>query len=475
MRKIIIVSLGHGDENQLTRAAVHALTSAPTVILRTERHGAAAWLRHEGIAFTTLDDLYPASISFSELNEKVADRLLSYNGPEPLCYAVADLTEDRTVAALLGRNAADITLIPGVTASAHFSAASATITPDGFLTFPAAVVLQTAPNPRIPCLVTELNSRVMTGDVKLALLVLYPPNTVVLFLHHGKTTHIPLSALDRQSAYDHTSCVFLPPLSMKDRNRHDFYDLVDLMNTLRGDNGCPWDLAQTHESLRQYMIEEAYETVSAIDQKEDDRICDELGDVLLQVVFHATIGRQHGCFDINDVTSAIVNKMISRHRHIFGGDSCTTPGEVIENWEKIKKEEKGIIAYSGLMEDIPEALPALMYASKVQQKAKQVGFDFSNARDALQKTLEEAGELDEALAYNADAAEELGDLLFSCVNVARILKIQPELCLREATRKFIKRFTHMEKRISAEGKTMEDLTLEEMDVYWQCVKTVQDT
>ena len=257
---------------------------------------------------------------------------------------------------------------------------------------------------------------------------------------------------------------------MNTRKRFCFMDLVRIMEILRAPGGCPWDQEQTHESLRRYLIEEAYEAVTAIDENDPDHLADELGDVLLQIVFHASVGQSHGTFAISDVTSNICRKMIYRHAHVFGDADCRTPGEVTENWEKLKKAEKGLTTQTSIMQDVSKGLPALMRASKVQKKAADVGFDWNTALEALPKVHEEAEEVRAELESGRDPAEELGDLLFSCVNVARLCKLEPELLLKFATEKFIRRFENMENMIKSDGKALEGLTLREMDVYWNQVK-----
>lgn len=464
MQKITVVPLGQTDESQLTLGALDALKAAKTVILRTERHGAVPYLKSQGIAFTSLDSFYEESFDFDELNAKITDFLLTQGN---FVYAVQDSAGDATVQALLERGSAQITILPGVGAGADFFAAAGMAAPAILKALPAIELKSSLLNPRNPLLVTELNSAVLASEAKLCLLTLYNPEMQVFLKTDSNIITLPLVELDRQARYDHRSVVFLPAASMLTRSRQDFNDLIDVMNILRGENGCPWDKEQTHESLRQYLIEEAYEAVAAIEQGDMEHVYDELGDVLLQVVFHSLIAKSRGEFDINDVTSAIVNKMISRHRHIFGTDECATADAVVDNWEKIKKEEKGIQSYTGLMQDIPPSLPALMRASKVQNKAKQVGFDFDSASEALKKVFEEAKELSENLEKGEDPNEEMGDLLFSCVNVARKLKIQPEICLQTAIEKFISRFSRMEKEILLAEKSLEGLTLSEMDVYWE--------
>ena len=279
---------------------------------------------------------------------------------------------------------------------------------------------------------------------------------------------MPLSDIDRQPKYDHTCAVLLPSVGLTERKRFDFYDLVRVMDILRGEDGCPWDKEQTHESLKKYLVEEAYETAAAVSEEDWDHVADELGDVLLQVVFQANIGRQYGTFELADITSHICRKMIDRHRHIFGSDHCETADDVLANWEKIKKEERGYKTQTDVLKGVSPGLPPLMRAAKVQKKARDVGFDWNDPRDALKKVHEEAEEVLSELDKNGGNLEmELGDLFFACVNAARLSGVDPESALQKATEKFISRFSSMENEILREGKRFQDLTLSEMDVYWK--------
>ncbi|MCL1795533.1 MAG: nucleoside triphosphate pyrophosphohydrolase [Clostridia bacterium] len=286
---------------------------------------------------------------------------------------------------------------------------------------------------------------------------------------------IPLSELDRQVAYGHRTSVYVPPAGLMDRSRFTFADLVAIMARLRrpGD-GCPWDMKQTHETLRQYIIEEAYEAVDAIHSGDALRIADELGDVLLQVAFHAQIAREHASFTIDDVTTAVCAKMIARHAHIWGDVRCETPEEVLASWESIKKAEKGLKQTVDMMRDIPMDLPQLMRAYKVQNKARQTGFDWDSPLDALDKVMEEAAEVREAIASGAGVEMELGDLLFAATNVARLAGLQPEVALGRSTDKFITRFHRMEQAVLTDGKELSELSLPEMDVYWDAVKMQEE-
>ncbi|NLV47848.1 MAG: nucleoside triphosphate pyrophosphohydrolase [Clostridiaceae bacterium] len=246
------------------------------------------------------------------------------------------------------------------------------------------------------------------------------------------------------------------------------------MSFLRSEQGCPWDREQTHQSLRENMIEEAYETVDAIDSGSPERLCDELGDVLMQVVFHAQMASEQNRFNFSDVVAAICRKLITRHTHLFGSDQASTAEAVIDNWEKNKKREKGHKNQTQVLQDVPKTLPALQRSYKIQQKAAHVGFDWSDVSGPKQKILEELKEIEAAIQQtdkrpNDSLESEVGDLLFSVVNYARHLRIQPELALNRSTEKFISRFAAMEKMTSAKGG-LENMTLDQMDALWNAVK-----
>lgn len=249
-------------------------------------------------------------------------------------------------------------------------------------------------------------------------------------------------------------------------------DLRKIMKTLRGENGCPWDKAQTHDSIKKSMIEESYEVIEALDNKDDKMFANELGDLLLQVIFHSQIADERGAFSFDDVVNEICEKLISRHTHIFGNDVSSNDEEALKIWEKNKKLEKNLTSYTAAMNDVPKNFPALMRAEKVQKKAKSAGFDFPDFNSCKNKVKEE---LDEVVsAYESgnqkNIDEELGDLLFSVVNLARFIKSDSELSLFYATEKFIKRFEKMENTAKNDGFELDNLTLEELDKYWNKIK-----
>lgn len=245
-------------------------------------------------------------------------------------------------------------------------------------------------------------------------------------------------------------------------------DLLEILKVLRSENGCPWDKAQTHDSIKKNMIEETYEAIDALENGDDSAFANELGDVLLQVAFHATLAKERGAFDFDDILNEICTKLIARHTHVFGADKAASAEDALSTWEKNKKKEKNLKSDSELLKDVPHGLPALMRAQKVQKKAAACGFDFPNIEDMLKKIGEEAFELAEAKDENK--AEEYGDLLFSVVNMARFLKLDAETALAASTNKFIKRFEKVEKEASETGRSINEMTADELDILWQKAK-----
>lgn len=249
-------------------------------------------------------------------------------------------------------------------------------------------------------------------------------------------------------------------------------DLVRIMSILRSEDGCPWDKEQTHDSIRNNFLEEVYEVVDAIDNDDNDGLKEELGDVLLQVVFHTQMEVEKGGFNLSDVADGICKKLILRHPHIFGDVKADTSEKVLDNWDKIKMEEKGQQSYTDTLKSVPAAFPALMRAAKVQKRAGKANFDWEDVYEPLFKVGEELAELEEAIENGCpmSISEELGDLLFAVVNVSRFLKLDAEETLNRATDKFISRFEALEKLANERNIDMKESTLEELDALWDEVK-----
>ena len=256
------------------------------------------------------------------------------------------------------------------------------------------------------------------------------------------------------------------------KEQYGIEDLLRIMKILRGENGCPWDREQTHESIRMNLLEEAYEAADAIDAQDPGALCEELGDVLLQVVFHCEMERGRGTFDFDKVADGICKKLILRHPHIFADVTADTADEVLKNWDSIKKKEKGQDTFTDTMKSVPRAFPALMRAQKVQKRAARAGFDWPDAAGAMDKLAEERGEVLMAAesGNQAQLAEEVGDLLFSAVNAARLYGVDAEEALAAATDKFIARFEQVERLAGERGVDMPGAPLSELDKLWDEAK-----
>ena len=247
-------------------------------------------------------------------------------------------------------------------------------------------------------------------------------------------------------------------------------DLKRIVAILRAPGGCQWDGEQTHQSIRRNFLEEAYEVAEAIDEGSVEHLQEELGDVLLQVVFHASIEEDAGHFDLNDVADGISRKLIYRHPHVFGDVSVSSTDEILTNWEELKKAEKGQASQADAVDAVARSLPALWRAEKVQKKAAKVGFDWPDVNGALSKMGEELDEVRAAINGSGDVAEELGDLLFAVVNAARFLSVDPEMALHAASDKFAARFRKVEEAVTESGRAMENVPLDELEAIWNQVK-----
>ena len=254
------------------------------------------------------------------------------------------------------------------------------------------------------------------------------------------------------------------------KERYGMKDLENIVSILRAPGGCPWDMEQTHASLRRGLIEESCEVIEAINEESPGHLKEELGDVLLQVVFHADIEKDAGRFDLEAVADGICKKLIFRHPHVFGDVTVSGTDEVLSNWEDLKREEKSQQTYTDTLNAVAKSLPALWRAEKVQKKAKKAGFDWPDAQGAVDKLSEELSELREAIAQGTNVEEELGDLLFAAVKVSRFVHADPEETLNAATEKFISRFAKVEELAKAQGQDMAQMSLTELDKLWEAVK-----
>jgi tetrapyrrole methylase family protein/MazG family protein len=478
---IKIVGLGPGAREAVTLGAYEELKGAGKIFLRTEIHPTVKYLREWGIRFETYDEKYESLDSFDDIYENIAlDLIKKHEEFKDIVYAVPGHPQvaEKTVSLLLGlcdEREIEYRILPAVS---FIDALIDTlkIDPVGGLKIVDAFDLDSQlMDRRCGTVITQVYDKYIASEVKLKLMEYYRDDCDVYFVRaagiEGQESirRIKLFELDRQADIDYLTSVYIP---RDTESVKDFADLLDIMDTLRGEGGCPWDREQTHESLRRYLVEESYEVIEAIDEGDYAMLSEELGDVLFQVVFHARIGKENEAFNMNDVINTICLKMINRHPHVFSKAVADTSDEVLVNWDKIKRKEQGLKSHTDELKHVAKSLPSLIRAEKVQKKAAKVGFDWESVDGALDKVLEEYHEIKEARKSEEKekVSEEIGDLLFAAVNVARFLDIDPEYALHYTIEKFISRFKYIEDQAGLKGLVLSEMTLEEMDRLWNEAK-----
>jgi tetrapyrrole methylase family protein / MazG family protein len=499
---IYLVGLGPGSAEALPPRAFSLLTAGFPVLLRTERHPV---LQSEPLAsalqgrdVTPLDDEYETGVSFSDTYDAIVARVLrAQRAQGTIVYAVPGhpLVGETTVARLLGetKRLGIPTQVVGAPSfvDACLEAIGEAVTGDlhvvdALLLDPAAPAPPAALRVGGPVLLYQVHSRAAASNAKLALIRAgYPDEFPITVVHGGgipgleQKATLPLYELDRSvhsALIDHLTTVWVPELPVEQR-RADFDTVLQVIARLRDPkDGCPWDLKQTHTSLRRYAIEEAYEVAEAIDQDDPEALCEELGDLLLQVVLHAQIARESGDFDALDICGVLCEKMIRRHPHVFGEASASDSEAVLVQWNAIKAQEKGRTAgQSSVLEGIPTSLPALSQALETSKRVVKVGFEWPDVAQVFDKVEEELAELRvELVAGRSEGvAEELGDVLFTLVNVGRKLGVDAEEALRAQVSRFSGRWRFIEEAAHTQGRTVSDLTLAEQAALWQAAKRAQ--
>ncbi len=481
---ITIVGLGPGAAEHLSLDALQRLAGAPAVRLRTGVHPAVAELDRRGIAYETFDYCYEQGADFETVYRSIADACLTLAQQQDLVYAVpgSPLVAEETVRLLRKlAPAAGIGLeICPAMSFLDVLYTKAGIDPVEGLVIADALRPETYSGQRLPLIITQVYSRQVASDVKLTLMDVFPDDwPVKLLLRLGlpdeAVRELPLYELDRQADIDHLSTLYVPPLAVE-RTVFDLKPLEDVLATLRAPGGCPWDILQTHSSLRRYLLEEVYEVLEAIDDEDAEGLCEELGDVLLQIVFHARVAEECRAFTMQDVIDTVVDKMIRRHPHVFGEIQVEDAAEVVVNWEAIKGQEKAG-SRKRVLDGISQGLPSLLRANKLQAKAAKVGFDWADIAPVWQKVEEELEELRQAVAAGDRIGQEQegGDVLFALVNLLRWLGVEPETALNGTNNRFCRRFRYVEECVLASGKKWEDFSLAQLDAFWDEAKQAERT
>ena len=478
--KIVIVGLGPGDPGALTRQAWDVLSAASEVYLRTARHPTVESLP-VGPAYHSFDAHYEAATDFVALYEQIAQEVAALGRrAEGVIYAVPGhpLVGEATVTRLLALArdagiAVDIvggmSFVEPVLAALHLDGLSGLQVLDAV---EVAAMHHPPINPDAPALLAQLYDRTVASDVKLVLMNQYPDDHPVALVHAAgmpdeRVEHVPLHEIDRSPYLAHLTTLYVGPLPQASS----FEAFQETIAHLRAPDGCPWDRKQTHQTLRRNLLEETYEVLDALDAGDADAMCEEFGDLLLQVVLHSQIAVDEAEFKMADVIAGINEKIIRRHPHVWGDVRTDDAEQVIVNWEQLKKQERRVKGNerASLLDGVPKTLPALDQSFRYQERAARVGFDWPDIEPVRAKVMEE---LDEVVAAQTPAsiAAELGDLLFAIVNWARWLGVDPESALRETNARFYRRFRHIEATAAAQGRELSEVTLEEMDAIWEEAK-----
>lgn len=474
MPTITIVGLGPGDPDLLTHAAYQVLKDAPHVVLRTSRHPTVDLLTEWDKSMSSYDGWYDRFESFDQLYPAIAADLLEKARTEDVIYAVPGhpLVAESTVQALLSQAEVPVKVMPGLSGVEATYALIGVDPTHGLQLLDGLAIEHVTINPELGALVVQIYNQKTAGQAKLTLMRWYPDEHEVVLVRSAGIPgqefmeRIPLYTLDRRKDIDHLTSLYLPPAPAVGLER-----LRRIVAKLRDpDGGCPWDLEQTPQSLRRFILEEAYETVEAIDEDDEARIIEELGDLLLQVFLQSQIAQDEERFELNEVADAISDKLIFRHPHVFGEDSVKDSEDVLVKWDELKAREKAAKGevQTSLLGSVPP-MAALSYADKTMGRAAKAGFDWPDVEQAMAKIEEEWGELREALAAgDADAVfHEFGDYLYALVNVARRVKLDPEDALRQAVRRFTARFHEME---ALAGERWAGLSLDERKKLWDEAK-----
>ncbi len=471
---ITVVGLGVniGDLTEQGKQAILAAASAgKPIVCRTAKSKSYANLAALGVAHISLDEVYESSRSFTTLNRNLAKAV--HNLGDGTVYCVDGAASEDNSVKLLTKKRGGVKIIGGVSKISDFAARAAFLG-CSYTAVSAYELVDRAKAGGLtaPLIVYDVDDRFLASDVKLLLSDLFGEEALVQYLYGEKCKKLPLYDLDRQRVYDYTCAVAIDGVDLLKKKRFTLDDLHEIVCRLRAPGGCPWDRAQTPDSIKMNVVEEAYELVDAVDSGDDDKVLEETGDVFLQAVFFAVMKAECGAFTLTDALSGICEKLISRHTHIFGKDKATDAESALSVWDKNKKKEKHHESFADAVNDVPRAFPAAMRAQKVGKRAAKSGLDFASVEEAVACL---QGEIEEFLAarkcgYKREIEKELGDVLFSAVNVGRMAGVDCEKALKESTDVFARRFTLAEKLAREGAEDITALSAAEWDGYYRSAK-----
>ena len=480
MNMIQIIGLGAGDLDQLPLGVYKKLKNAERLYVRTADHPVLAELAKEGLAYESFDEIYEKHDDFAPVYKEIADSLLQLAEKGPVIYAVPGhpLVAEQTVQHLIEAESAGSCrlIIEGGSSFLDAVFGALRIDPiDGFQLVDGTTMESDRLNMTQHILIAQIYDTFSASEAKLTLMEKYPddyPVTIVTAAGSAleKLRTVPLHELDRAAEIDNLTTVYVPPSTDPQERLKEWQTFRSVIATLRSPAGCPWDREQTHESLKPYLLEEAHELLQAIDEQDDDAIAEELGDVLLQVFLHAQIGHDDGYFQLEDVLESISAKMIRRHPHVFGNVEVDGSDEVVSNWQAIKAQEKP--AAESLLDGQERFSSSLTTSFNYQKRAAKAGFTWPDAEGAWDKFQEELQEFRLELANGSkeQQLDELGDLLFTLVNIARFHDLSPEQAMVQANRKFSSRFSFVEQKVNEGTGSFNDYSLEQLDNFWNEAK-----
>jgi tetrapyrrole methylase family protein / MazG family protein len=477
---ITLIGLGPGDPQLLTLQAWKILESVPEIYLRTNQHPVVQGLP-EGLRLNSFDALYESSDTFDTVYAQIVQQVLDLGRrPEGVVYAVpghpfvAEATSPE-IARRAREEGIPFKVVEGISfLEPVFTALEMDPLPRTAVVDALEIATAHVPSypPDAPAIVAQIHSPRIASEVKLTLMEIYPDDHAVQLVHMAGNPgsvveSLPLYEIDRSKQIGLLTSLYVPPLVQGTS----FESFQEIIAHLRAPDGCPWDREQTHQSLRPHLLEETYEVLAALDADDPRALCEELGDLLLQVVLHTQVAMDEGTFSMPDVLYGIYTKLVRRHPHVFGNINLADAESVLRNWERLKaaeREENGE-GETSLLNGVAPSLPALSQAQIYQERAARVGFDWDNIQGVLDKISEEVEEVRQSVDNQARASE-LGDLFFAIVNLARWFDIDAESALREANLRFRTRFEYIEKAAQEQKRPLSDLSLDEMEALWQLAK-----
>lgn len=483
MHQLTVIGLGAGDFEQLPIGVYRKLKQAKRICVRTKEHAVLDELAKEGIEFESFDTIYEKHDDFLPVYQEIVATLLGYLETEDVIYAVPGhpLMAEMTVQLLIeAEKEGKVQLkIEGGQSFLDAVFGALRIDPiEGFELVNGTTFSIHQVNMYKHLLIAQVYDQFSASEVKLTLLEKYHPDYPITIVTAAgskdeRIRTVPLHELDHDAEINNLTTVYVPPIQNKEDALREWSTFRDIISTLRSSEGCPWDRAQTHESLKRYMLEEVHEFLQAIDEQDDEHMIEELGDVLLQVFLQAQIAEDAGYWNLEDALAGVAEKMIRRHPHVFGNVHVDSVEDVNANWEKIKKKEhQDLNDHEPLLKGEYRATSSLQTSYNYQRRAAKVGFEWPTIDGVWNKVKEEWEEFRQEIENGTTETrlDEFGDVLFTLVNLARVYKISAEDAMLHANEKFSKRFGYVEKQVMSGRKDFKAYTLEELEQFWQEAK-----